>query len=117
MAIANTPSLNASMRAVSVAAMGGVRVDSHQQIDERALRRPRGWRVSHRRRIVVEESDQHLADDAAADRAKAMATGPHVGFAEDVIPERRLAWPSGVLRSNFGCRQRCLAEQPGDRFA
>jgi len=42
--------------------------------------------MSNRSRIEIKETDQHLADNARADRAKAIAPLAHIGFPKNVMP-------------------------------
>src|SRR5689334_11183088 len=65
--------------------------------------------MSNRSRIEVKETDQHLADNARADRAKAIAPLAHIGFTKNVIPERRLTRPPSARRANLLDAQRRLA--------
>ena len=70
----------------------------------------RGW-------IQIEQADQHFADDAAADGAETIAAAPDVGFAKDVVPQRRFAGPSHFRCPDLIARKRPLAKQGCDRFA
>jgi len=57
--------------------------------------------VTNRRWVEIEEADENLADDARADRAKTVAVAADVSLALDVIPERRVAAPTGCRRADF----------------
>ena len=59
------------------------------------------------RRIRVDESNQYLRYNPATYGAKAMTSCTHVGFAKNVVPERRLALPTrrgdaNLLRGEWG---------------
>src|SRR5947209_1747237 len=101
-------STNSSRRSASMASLptfptwplrssGGTRraLDATEEIDERRRRLPLGRRVTNGRGIEIEEADEDLADDARADRAKTVAVAADVSLALDVIPERRVAMPTG----------------------
>src|SRR4029450_5351339 len=70
-----------------------------------------------RTRVEVEQADQHLADDARADRSKTIAPLAHIGFAKNVIPERRLTRPASARCTNLLGAQRPLAHPPRHRLA
>src|SRR5207244_8596687 len=73
--------------------------------------------MPHRRRIEIEQADQHVADDPGADRTETVAAAPHVRLAQDVVPERRRARRSLACRADLARRERLLAEVLGNRFA
>lgn len=53
------------------------------------------------RRIRIDKPDEYFSYDPATDRAETMTTRADVGFAQDVIPERRI--PSPTRRSDAYC--------------
>ena len=57
--------------------------------------------MTNGRRVEIEEADADLADDARADRAKTVAVAADVSLAQDVIPERRFAAPTGRRGADF----------------
>src|SRR6266545_2856098 len=56
--------------------------------------------------VGVDEADQDLADDAAADRAEPLAVAAVLGLLEDVEPQRRLLPPAGPGEADLLGRQR-----------
>ena len=79
-----------------------------QQLNQRGSRPPIIGRMSHRRRVEIEEADQDFADNARANRPEPVATAPNISFSLDVVPERRLAAPTHPRRADFVTRQRCF---------
>ena len=73
--------------------------------------------MTHRAGIEVEQADQDFADDARADGTEPIARLPDVGFAKDVVPERRLTAPASGRDANFLGGQRRLAQPTRDRLA
>ena len=68
-------------------------------------------------RVGVDDPDQHLADDPAADGAELLAVVQDVGLLEDVEPQRRLAVPAVLGEADLLGAERGHAEAAGDRLA
>src|SRR5438105_6754171 len=66
-------------------------------------------------RVMADDADDDLGDDAAPDVAKVVAPAADRGLAQDIQPEGRFVLP--VAETELGPRQRGCADGAGDRFA
>src|SRR5919108_379558 len=67
--------------------------------------------------VGVDDPDQDLADDAAADRPEPLAAAAVLGLLEDVEPQRRLQPPAAGGEAGLLGGQRLDPEVAGDRLA
>jgi hypothetical protein len=70
-----------------------------------------------RLRVAVNDPDEDLADDPAADRTQLVAVVHDLGLLEDVEPQRRLADPPELGETDFGSAERADPEFLRDRLA
>src|ERR1700704_274138 len=73
--------------------------------------------MSHRGWVEIEQTHQHFADNARANRPEPIATAPNVSFALDVVPERCLAMPANPRGADLVTGQRCFIETTRDGLA
>src|SRR4051794_40279171 len=88
-----------------------------QQLDERCSRFPARGRMTHGRRIEIEESDENIADDASADWSESVAIAPDIGLTQDVVPQRCLTRPSCLRGADLVGTQWLDVQKSCDGFA
>lgn len=67
--------------------------------------------------VRVDESNQYLRHDPATNRAKTMTTCEDVRFAENVVPQRRLATPTRRSNADLLCGERSGSKVAGQGLA
>src|SRR4029434_6500247 len=88
-----------------------------EQIDQAGPRLPPLPSESHRGWIAIEQRDDDLCHDAAADGPKSIAGATNIRFAEDVVPEGRLRGPSHGIQTDLVTGQRRDADMSGHHLS